>query len=49
LAKKVLELEERPELIVLAGWMHVFSAPFLEPLEKVGLKVINLHPALPGM
>ncbi|KEZ43540.1 putative phosphoribosylglycinamide formyltransferase protein [Scedosporium apiospermum] len=48
LATKVLELEERPELIVLAGWMHVFSAPFLEPVEKLGLKVINLHPALPG-
>ncbi|CAI4214665.1 unnamed protein product [Parascedosporium putredinis] len=48
LAKKVLEMEEKPELIVLAGWMHVFSAPFLEPLEKAGIKVINLHPALPG-
>lgn len=49
LAEKVLAQEERPELIILAGWMHVFSAPFLEPLEKAGIKVINLHPALPGM
>ena len=49
LAEKVLAQEERPELVVLAGWMHVFSAPFLEPLQKAGVRVINLHPALPGM
>ncbi|KAH6888528.1 formyl transferase [Thelonectria olida] len=48
LAEKVLSQEQRPELIVLAGWMHVFAASFLEPLEKAGIKVINLHPALPG-
>lgn len=48
LAEKVLAEEQRPALIVLAGWMHVFSAAFLEPLEKEGIKVINLHPALPG-
>ncbi|KAI5464330.1 formyl transferase [Mariannaea sp. PMI_226] len=47
LAEKVLA-GERPELIVLAGWMHVFSAAFLEPIDKAGIKVINLHPALPG-
>ncbi|KAL1844999.1 hypothetical protein VTK73DRAFT_1354 [Phialemonium thermophilum] len=28
--------------------MHVFSGAFLEPLEKAGIRVINLHPALPG-
>ncbi|KAG7120849.1 Phosphoribosylglycinamide formyltransferase like protein [Verticillium longisporum] len=28
--------------------MHVFSTSFLEPLEKAGVKIINLHPALPG-
>jgi phosphoribosylglycinamide formyltransferase len=33
---------------VLAGWMHVFSSGFLEPMEKAGVRVINLHPALPG-
>lgn len=38
----------RPELIVLAGWMHVFSTAFLEPIDKAGIRVINLHPALPG-
>jgi formyltetrahydrofolate-dependent phosphoribosylglycinamide formyltransferase len=35
----------RPHLIVLAGWMHVFSPAFLERFPD---KVINLHPALPG-
>lgn len=50
LADKILALpeNERPELIVLAGWMHVFAASFLTPLGKAGIKVINLHPALPG-
>ncbi|KAL2883544.1 Bifunctional purine biosynthetic protein ADE5,7 [Colletotrichum sp. CLE4] len=41
-------LEDKPDLVVLAGWMHVFSAPFLRPLEATGVPVINLHPALPG-
>ncbi|RQM07483.1 hypothetical protein DH86_00002996 [Scytalidium sp. 3C] len=41
LANKVLhENQETPELVVLAGWMH--------PLEEAGIRVINLHPALPG-
>jgi formyltetrahydrofolate-dependent phosphoribosylglycinamide formyltransferase len=35
----------RPDLIVLAGWMHVLSPAFLN--RFVG-RVINLHPALPG-
>ncbi|KAI2632055.1 formyl transferase [Hypoxylon sp. NC1633] len=49
LATKVLtEGPERPELVVLAGWMHVFSKAFLIPLEAAGIKIINLHPALPG-
>ncbi|KAH8660248.1 formyl transferase [Xylariales sp. PMI_506] len=49
LANKVLnDYKERPQLIVLAGWMHVFSESFLRPLEAAGIKVINLHPALPG-
>lgn len=46
LAQKVLEA--KPDLVVLAGWMHIFSVPFLRPLEEAGVKVINLHPALPG-
>lgn len=35
----------QPDLIVLAGWMHILSSVFL---EKFSGKVINLHPALPG-
>jgi formyltetrahydrofolate-dependent phosphoribosylglycinamide formyltransferase len=34
-----------PDLIVLAGWMHILSPAFLDWFPK---KVINLHPALPG-
>jgi formyltetrahydrofolate-dependent phosphoribosylglycinamide formyltransferase len=36
----------RPDLIVLAGWMHVLSPAFLDRFPR---QVINLHPALPGM
>ncbi|MCK6626452.1 MAG: phosphoribosylglycinamide formyltransferase [Anaerolineae bacterium] len=35
----------QPDLIVLAGWMHVLSAAFLERFPQ---RVLNLHPALPG-
>jgi formyltetrahydrofolate-dependent phosphoribosylglycinamide formyltransferase len=35
----------RPDLIVLAGWMHVFSPAFLQHFPD---QVVNLHPALPG-
>ena len=35
----------QPDLIVLAGWMHIFSPAFLQHFPK---SVINLHPALPG-
>jgi len=38
-------VEHRPDLIVLAGWMHVLSERFLERFPR---RVINLHPALPG-
>ncbi|GAO13628.1 uncharacterized protein UV8b_01753 [Ustilaginoidea virens] len=49
LAERVLSPDrERPDLIVLAGWMHVFSTAFLEPIERAGVRIINLHPALPG-
>lgn len=34
-----------PDLIVLSGWMHVFSPAFLDQFPR---QVINLHPALPG-
>jgi formyltetrahydrofolate-dependent phosphoribosylglycinamide formyltransferase len=35
----------RPDLIVLAGWMHILGSAFLERFPG---KVINLHPALLG-
>ena len=35
-----------PDWIVLAGWMRILSASFL---DKFPNRVINLHPALPGM
>ena len=41
-------LAASPDLVVLAGWMHVFSDSFLEEAEKKDVPVINLHPALPG-
>jgi formyltetrahydrofolate-dependent phosphoribosylglycinamide formyltransferase len=34
-----------PDLVVLAGWMHVLSNAFLQHFPY---RVINLHPALPG-
>ncbi|KAK2611147.1 hypothetical protein N8I77_004521 [Diaporthe amygdali] len=46
LADKVIE--QSPDLIVLAGWMHVFTPSFLNPLAEKGVPIINLHPALPG-
>lgn len=35
-----------PDLIVCAGWMRILSPAFLNCFPR---KVINLHPALPGM
>jgi formyltetrahydrofolate-dependent phosphoribosylglycinamide formyltransferase len=43
LARRLAAYE--PDLIVLAGWMHVLSPAFLERFPG---RVINLHPALPG-
>ena len=50
LAKIILELpaEQRPDLIVCAGWMHIVTPSFLSPIASAGIKIINLHPALPG-
>ncbi|KAF6799553.1 phosphoribosylglycinamide formyltransferase [Colletotrichum musicola] len=37
-------LKEKPDLIVLAGFMWILSPQFLEPLQAAGVPVINLHP-----
>jgi formyltetrahydrofolate-dependent phosphoribosylglycinamide formyltransferase len=34
-----------PDLIMLAGWLHIFSPAFLHHFPG---QVVNLHPALPG-
>ncbi len=34
-----------PDLVVLAGWMHILGAAFL---DRFAGRVLNLHPALPG-
>jgi phosphoribosylglycinamide formyltransferase len=39
-------LDARPDIVVLAGWMHVMSEAFLDAMGSIA--VINLHPALPG-
>ncbi|KAA1088441.1 hypothetical protein PGT21_007016 [Puccinia graminis f. sp. tritici] len=45
----------RPHLVVLAGFMHILSEPFLKEMHSdwdagrvAPIPVINLHPALPG-
>lgn len=38
-------LGHHPDLVVLAGWMHLFTMGFLEHFPG---RVVNLHPALPG-
>ena len=37
--------EFAPDWVVLAGWMHILSEPFLSRFPN---RVVNLHPALPG-
>ncbi|OAV94075.1 phosphoribosylglycinamide formyltransferase [Puccinia triticina 1-1 BBBD Race 1] len=46
----------RPHLVVLAGFMHILSEPFLKEMRSdwnssnpsTPIPIINLHPALPG-
>ncbi len=35
----------RPDVVVCAGWMHLFTRGFLDRFPG---RVVNLHPALPG-
>ena len=43
-----LVLQDGPELIVCLGFLHVLSESFLDPIKSAHVKIINLHPALPG-
>lgn len=43
-----LILADQPELVVCLGFMHILSPQFLSPLERAGVRIVNLHPALPG-
>jgi formyltetrahydrofolate-dependent phosphoribosylglycinamide formyltransferase len=36
---------EQPDLIVLAGWLQIFTPTFINAFPG---RIINLHPALPG-
>ncbi|KAJ1820662.1 phosphoribosylglycinamide formyltransferase [Coemansia sp. RSA 2599] len=40
-----IEATQAPDLIVLAGWMHILSPAFI---DRFPTRIINLHPALPG-
>ena len=45
-----LILQDEPDIVICAGWMHILTPKFLDPLAQrdVPIPVINLHPALPG-
>lgn len=42
-------LADAPDIVICAGWMHIVTLKFLDPLAARKVPVINLHPALPGM
>jgi phosphoribosylglycinamide formyltransferase len=42
-------LADSPQLVVCAGFMHILTPSFLDPLSKANVPVINLHPSLPGL
>ncbi|KAG1468273.1 hypothetical protein G6F56_003930 [Rhizopus delemar] len=42
---QTIQKEYKPDLVVLAGWMHILSPEFLSFFNN---NVMNLHPALPG-
>ena len=39
-------LEDKPDLVVCAGWLLILGPAFLANVENT--RIINLHPALPG-
>jgi hypothetical protein len=38
-----LVLQDKPDVVVCAGWMHILATSFLEPLTNAQVPVINLH------
>ncbi|KAJ2004837.1 phosphoribosylglycinamide formyltransferase [Coemansia thaxteri] len=42
---ELIDEKQRPDLVVLAGFMHILSPAFF---SRFGGRIINLHPALPG-
>ncbi|KAI9347097.1 phosphoribosylglycinamide formyltransferase [Pilaira anomala] len=42
---KTIQEQYKPDLVILAGWMHILSPEFLSFFDN---NVMNLHPALPG-
>ncbi|KAI9481489.1 MAG: phosphoribosylglycinamide formyltransferase [Benjaminiella poitrasii] len=42
---KLIQENYKPDLVILAGWMHILSPEFLAFFND---NVMNLHPALPG-
>lgn len=42
---KTIQEQYKPDLVILAGWMHILSPEFLSFFNN---NVMNLHPALPG-
>src|SRR6185436_20313180 len=41
-----LVVTNKPDYVILAGWMRIFTSSFLNQFPN---HVVNLHPALPGM
>ncbi|QID83727.1 Phosphoribosylglycinamide formyltransferase [Saccharomyces pastorianus] len=41
-----LVLENKPDVIICAGWLLILGSTFLSQLQSV--PILNLHPALPG-
>ena len=42
-----LVLQDSPSLVACLGFLHVLTPRFLDPIKEAGVKIINLHPALP--
>lgn len=42
---RTIQEQYKPDLVILAGWMHILSPEFLSYFNN---NVMNLHPALPG-